>query len=551
MTSELQKYPNNLTQLKKKKSTNATFPISTALTPASMKKTKETQFQQMGDGNGRSGDRIGLPSRKTEKVPSENLRSQMGPDLNKRQQSRHYSSPIVISRYRQVWKLVTFAPRFLKSVTLDKRADIPTSIEPGTRIVRVRMELDFTAPDDDSNCDSDKSQSYKRAYKSIASDFMHVQNIIVTESNNGIDTSNDVVTLQHNLTARENYQYLSFDFHKPLISSSSKSIVVTYDLINAIEGCRRIDGTCMEFFAAPWANQWDVPVIVSDVKYQLEIEIESMMLGSYNASDANITTAAAKDDWIRYDGMGLFCDASVSCNSSNCEVTTSNSSSIEISCPSLDTTSNLSPEQPEFQWSLEFDRSLSNSTTLDLGPQCKSTECHANHSTTSFFVYLGNTIIAFLIIMVVIMRVWKDQRMRMQEERDNMAAAAAARREKERERMKKEEGIKTLPTVTYGADNEKVTSAIRTYHDILKSREKVGEFEVVKVQEERSHYHQQLVACGSCTSCSICLTDFEESEEVLILPHCGHVFHHACIREWLVARSRDTCPLCQREVGLG
>jgi len=42
--------------------------------------------------------------------------------------------------------------------------------------------------------------------------------------------------------------------------------------------------------------------------------------------------------------------------------------------------------------------------------------------------------------------------------------------------------------------------------------------------------------------CTVCLADFEEGDRVRILP-CRHVFHTACIDEWL---GRDAhCPLCR------
>jgi len=117
--------------------------------------------------------------------------------------------------------------------------------------------------------------------------------------------------------------------------------------------------------------------------------------------------------------------------------------------------------------------------------------------------------------------------------------------------------MKTLPIIAYGASDEEVKAAIRTYHDVLKKgKEEDGVEVALGVQEEEedegyfNHTGTQLVACASCTSCSICITNFEEGEEVLLLPQCGHIFHHACIREWLVEQDRETCPLCQRDVVL-
>ncbi|KAL5581000.1 hypothetical protein UlMin_013442 [Ulmus minor] len=45
------------------------------------------------------------------------------------------------------------------------------------------------------------------------------------------------------------------------------------------------------------------------------------------------------------------------------------------------------------------------------------------------------------------------------------------------------------------------------------------------------------------TCCSICLEDFEESDECRVLVKCKHTFHLSCIDLWL---ARDMyCPLCR------
>lgn len=43
------------------------------------------------------------------------------------------------------------------------------------------------------------------------------------------------------------------------------------------------------------------------------------------------------------------------------------------------------------------------------------------------------------------------------------------------------------------------------------------------------------------TVCQICLETLEAGEEARTLP-CFHIFHRACIDEWLA--TRQTCPLC-------
>ena len=44
-------------------------------------------------------------------------------------------------------------------------------------------------------------------------------------------------------------------------------------------------------------------------------------------------------------------------------------------------------------------------------------------------------------------------------------------------------------------------------------------------------------------TCSVCLAEYEAGDKLCTLPLCGHVFHRACIDEWLV--SHQTCPLCR------
>lgn len=44
-------------------------------------------------------------------------------------------------------------------------------------------------------------------------------------------------------------------------------------------------------------------------------------------------------------------------------------------------------------------------------------------------------------------------------------------------------------------------------------------------------------------TCAVCLGEFEENEEVRIMPECSHVFHVSCIDIWLF--SHGNCPLCR------
>ncbi|PSS30129.1 RING-H2 finger protein [Actinidia chinensis var. chinensis] len=48
------------------------------------------------------------------------------------------------------------------------------------------------------------------------------------------------------------------------------------------------------------------------------------------------------------------------------------------------------------------------------------------------------------------------------------------------------------------------------------------------------------------TDCSVCLNEFEEDENLRLLPKCSHAFHIACIDTWL--RSHKNCPLCRAPI---
>lgn len=48
-------------------------------------------------------------------------------------------------------------------------------------------------------------------------------------------------------------------------------------------------------------------------------------------------------------------------------------------------------------------------------------------------------------------------------------------------------------------------------------------------------------------TCSICLIDFTEQDEIIPLPcDAKHYFHPACIEGWL--KNNNSCPLCKKEI---
>ncbi|KAF9674751.1 hypothetical protein SADUNF_Sadunf10G0159500 [Salix dunnii] len=50
---------------------------------------------------------------------------------------------------------------------------------------------------------------------------------------------------------------------------------------------------------------------------------------------------------------------------------------------------------------------------------------------------------------------------------------------------------------------------------------------------------------GGDGTCAICLSEFEEGEELRILPECLHSYHVECIDMWL--HSHTNCPMCRTD----
>jgi hypothetical protein len=47
-------------------------------------------------------------------------------------------------------------------------------------------------------------------------------------------------------------------------------------------------------------------------------------------------------------------------------------------------------------------------------------------------------------------------------------------------------------------------------------------------------------------TCSICLGSYEVKETISVLPNCEHVYHDACVVEWI--KRSGKCPLCRANI---
>lgn len=54
---------------------------------------------------------------------------------------------------------------------------------------------------------------------------------------------------------------------------------------------------------------------------------------------------------------------------------------------------------------------------------------------------------------------------------------------------------------------------------------------------------KSLMTGNSPLECAVCICEFEDEEELTLLPKCDHAFHPQCISMWLA--SHTTCPVCR------
>jgi Ring finger domain len=68
-------------------------------------------------------------------------------------------------------------------------------------------------------------------------------------------------------------------------------------------------------------------------------------------------------------------------------------------------------------------------------------------------------------------------------------------------------------------------------------------------QQSLSYFRTKFgVSLKAIECCSICLEEFAENEVVTALPQCCHLFHTACIGQWLLERKSNQCPMCKCNV---
>jgi hypothetical protein len=139
-------------------------------------------------------------------------------------------------------------------------------------------------------------------------------------------------------------------------------------------------------------------------------------------------------------------------------------------------------------------------------------------------------------------------------------APSGSERLQERSRLLTEEQVRALPEITYvppprTAEDEEDSvhggAAVDESTIHIDNLEKGQAMETNTEDEPEIHLPptdlplEQLTT--SCTTCSICIDDFEAGERIRVLPKCHHAFHTDCIMPWLTER-QGCCPLCKTSV---
>ncbi|XP_027104686.1 RING-H2 finger protein ATL70-like [Coffea arabica] len=89
-------------------------------------------------------------------------------------------------------------------------------------------------------------------------------------------------------------------------------------------------------------------------------------------------------------------------------------------------------------------------------------------------------------------------------------------------------------------------SFYRTHDDSITAQQLGGLDKATLVNYPKLLYSQAKPHKGddpAASACSICLSDYKETDMLRLLPECGHIFHLKCIDPWLMLH--PTCPICR------
>ncbi|KAK7410377.1 hypothetical protein VNO78_01112 [Psophocarpus tetragonolobus] len=89
----------------------------------------------------------------------------------------------------------------------------------------------------------------------------------------------------------------------------------------------------------------------------------------------------------------------------------------------------------------------------------------------------------------------------------------------------------------------------QNFHGLTRSRSRVSGLDKQIVETLPFFKFSFLKGWKEGLECTVCLSKFDDTESLRLLPKCKHAFHMNCIDKWF--ESHCTCPLCRRKVEAG
>ncbi|CAK7353234.1 unnamed protein product [Dovyalis caffra] len=83
----------------------------------------------------------------------------------------------------------------------------------------------------------------------------------------------------------------------------------------------------------------------------------------------------------------------------------------------------------------------------------------------------------------------------------------------------------------------------QNFHGLIRSRSRFSGIDEELINSLPFFQFSSLKGSKEGLECAVCISKFEDSEVLRLLPGCKHAFHKNCIDQWL--KSHSSCPLCR------
>ena len=60
--------------------------------------------------------------------------------------------------------------------------------------------------------------------------------------------------------------------------------------------------------------------------------------------------------------------------------------------------------------------------------------------------------------------------------------------------------------------------------------------------------YENVKSSSSYGECPICLLDFNDNDLHCKRLKCNHLYHESCIKNWVVYKNKQTCPMCNNHI---